>query len=89
MEPQDNWLLQSSEVDVLLIDDAAAIPFPIVKDLLFGSINATKFVGSARSNKLAFLSSTITGYEGTGRSFSLKLLKELRQGLHVQKEAFG
>lgn len=28
---------------------------------------------------MSFLSSTINGYEGTGRSLSLKLLKQLRQ----------
>jgi N-acetyltransferase 10 len=31
------------------------------------------------ANYLVFLSSTINGYEGTGRSLSLKLLEQLRQ----------
>ena len=32
-----------------------------------------------RSPYIVVLSSTITGYEGTGRSLSLKLLNELRK----------
>jgi len=51
----------------LIIDEAAAIPLPLVKQLLTGA------------NYLVFLSSTINGYEGTGRSLSLKLLEQLRQ----------
>lgn len=50
--------------EVLVIDEAAAIPLHIVKKLL--------------GNCLIFMSSTIHGYEGTGRSLSLKLLKQLR-----------
>lgn len=50
----------------MVIDEAAAIPLPLVKDLISGS-------------HMSFLSSTINGYEGTGRSLSLKLLKQLRQ----------
>jgi N-acetyltransferase 10 len=51
----------------LIIDEAAAIPLPLVKQFLTGA------------NYLVFLSSTINGYEGTGRSLSLKLLEQLRQ----------
>lgn len=47
------------------IDEAAAIPLPIVKSFL--------------SSQLVFLSSTVNGYEGTGRSLPLKLLYQLRQ----------
>jgi N-acetyltransferase 10 len=46
------------------IDEAAAIPLPIVKALL--------------GDRLTFMSSTVNGYEGTGRALSLKLIKELR-----------
>ncbi|XP_014253743.2 RNA cytidine acetyltransferase [Cimex lectularius] len=53
-----------SHAELLVIDEAAAIPLPFVKDM-FGPY-------------LIFLSSTINGYEGTGRSLSLKLLQELR-----------
>ncbi|XP_065343635.1 RNA cytidine acetyltransferase [Cloeon dipterum] len=52
------------QAELLVIDEAAAIPLPYVKSLL--------------GPYLVFLSSTINGYEGTGRSLSLKLLKQLR-----------
>lgn len=52
-----------SQVELLVIDEAAAIPLPIVKSLL--------------GPYLIFLSSTVNGYEGTGRSLSLKLLQQL------------
>lgn len=50
--------------NLFVIDEAAAIPLPIVKTFL--------------ASQLVFLSSTINGYEGTGRSLSLKLLSQLR-----------
>lgn len=53
-----------AQAELLVIDEAAAIPLPVVKSLL--------------GPYLVFLCSTITGYEGTGRSLSLKLLNELR-----------
>ena len=49
----------------MVIDEAAAIPLPLVKALL--------------GPYLVFMASTINGYEGTGRSLSLKLLEQLRQ----------
>ncbi|XP_010504732.1 PREDICTED: RNA cytidine acetyltransferase 2 [Camelina sativa] len=52
-----------SQVELLVIDEAAAIPLPVVKSLL--------------GPYLVFLSSTVSGYEGTGRSLSLKLLQQL------------
>ncbi|WJX27399.1 hypothetical protein P8452_16218 [Trifolium repens] len=52
-----------SKVELLVVDEAAAIPLPVVKSL-FGPY-------------LVFLSSTVSGYEGTGRSLSLKLLDQL------------
>ncbi|CAL1380077.1 unnamed protein product [Linum trigynum] len=54
-----------SQVELLIIDEAAAIPLPVVKCLL--------------GPYLVFLSSTVNGYEGTGRSLSLKLLNQLQQ----------
>ena len=51
--------------DLVVIDEAAAIPLPYVRSF-FG-------------NHSLFLSSTVNGYEGTGRSLSLKLIKELKQ----------
>jgi len=53
------------QAELLVIDEAAAIPLPIVRNLL--------------GPYLVFMSSTINGYEGTGRSLSLKLVKQLRQ----------
>ncbi|XP_076252459.1 RNA cytidine acetyltransferase l(1)G0020 isoform X1 [Rhynchophorus ferrugineus] len=53
-----------SQAELLVIDEAAAIPLPFVKSM-FGPY-------------LVFLASTINGYEGTGRSLSLKLLQQLR-----------
>lgn len=63
IHPADSHLLSSAEL--VVVDEAAAIPLPLVKKLL--------------GNYLVMLSSTINGYEGTGRSLSLKLLKELRE----------
>ncbi|KAM6563660.1 hypothetical protein CsatB_023658 [Cannabis sativa] len=54
-----------SQVELLVIDEAAAIPLPVVKSLL--------------GPYLVFLSSTVNGYEGTGRSLSLKLIQQLEQ----------
>ncbi|RWS12857.1 N-acetyltransferase-like protein [Dinothrombium tinctorium] len=59
-----NKLLGRS-AELMVIDEAAAIPLPIVKSLL--------------GPYLVFMSSTINGYEGTGRSLSLKLIQQLRQ----------
>lgn len=53
--------------ELVAIDEAAAIPLPVVKKLMSG-------------DRLTLLSSTINGYEGTGRALSLKLIKELRDG---------
>ena len=54
-----------SQAELVVIDEAAAIPLPLVKQLL--------------GPYLVFMASTINGYEGTGRSLSLKLLEQLRQ----------
>lgn len=62
IHPTDGHKLGQAEL--VVIDEAAAIPLPLVKSML--------------GPYLVFLSSTINGYEGTGRSLSLKLLKQLR-----------
>ncbi|KAL6558902.1 hypothetical protein OROMI_019252 [Orobanche minor] len=54
-----------SQVELLVVDEAAAIPLPVVKSML--------------GPYLVFLSSTVNGYEGTGRSLSLKLLQQLEE----------
>ncbi|WOL09558.1 hypothetical protein Cni_G18311 [Canna indica] len=67
LRPQDHGKL--SQVELLVVDEAAAIPLPIVKSLL--------------GPYLVFLSSTVNGYEGTGRSLSLKLLQQLESQSQV------
>ena len=62
IQPSDAALL--SQAELLVIDEAAAIPMPQVKALL--------------GPYLVFIASTINGYEGTGRALSLKLLQQLR-----------
>lgn len=62
ISPNDSHVLGQAEL--LVIDEAAAIPLPVVKKLL--------------GPYLVFMSSTINGYEGTGRSLSLKLILQLR-----------
>eukprot|EP01060_Flectonema_neradi_P021095 TRINITY_DN2860_c0_g2_i1.p1 TRINITY_DN2860_c0_g2~~TRINITY_DN2860_c0_g2_i1.p1 ORF type:complete len:982 (+),score=190.02 TRINITY_DN2860_c0_g2_i1:215-2947(+) len=54
-----------AQAELLIVDEAAAIPLPIVKSLM--------------GPYLVFLSTTITGYEGTGRSLSLKFFSELKK----------
>ncbi|KAL0345068.1 UNVERIFIED_CONTAM: RNA cytidine acetyltransferase 1 [Sesamum radiatum] len=68
IEPRDRMKL--SQVELLVIDEAAAIPLPIVKHLI--------------GPYLVFLSSTVNGYEGTGRSLSLKLLSTLEKKCQMQ-----
>ncbi|KAI9258275.1 GNAT acetyltransferase 2-domain-containing protein [Sporodiniella umbellata] len=63
IQPQDAHVLGQAEL--LVIDEAAAIPLPLVRELL--------------GSYLVFMSSTINGYEGTGRSLSLKLIQQLRE----------
>jgi N-acetyltransferase 10 len=63
IQPQDAYTLGQAEL--LVIDEAAAIPLPLVKKLL--------------GPYLVFMASTINGYEGTGRSLSLKLIQQLRE----------
>lgn len=53
------------QAELLVIDEAAAIPLPLVRKLL--------------GPYLTFMASTINGYEGTGRSLSIKLINQLRE----------
>jgi N-acetyltransferase 10 len=66
IRPEDHHVLGQAEL--VVIDEAAAIPLPLVKKLL--------------GNYLVFMASTINGYEGTGRSLSLKLIQQLREQAH-------
>jgi N-acetyltransferase 10 len=58
-----------ASAEIVAIDEAAAIPLPVVRKLMY----------QQKDNRLTFLSSTINGYEGTGRALSLKLIQELRE----------
>ncbi|KAL6715966.1 N-acetyltransferase 10 [Lecanora helva] len=62
IQPQDANKLEQAEL--VVIDEAAAIPLPMVRKLM--------------GPYLVFMASTINGYEGTGRSLSLKLIQQLR-----------
>ena len=53
------------QAELVIIDEAAAIPLPLVRNLI--------------GPYLVFMASTINGYEGTGRSLSLKLIQQLRE----------
>jgi N-acetyltransferase 10 len=67
-----------TSAEIVAIDEAAAIPLPVVRALM------------SHPDRLTFLSSTINGYEGTGRALSLKLIKELRDakgGRHAEMQA--
>lgn len=61
--PTDGHLLNAA--DLVVIDEAAAIPLPLIKKML--------------GPYLVFMASTINGYEGTGRSLSLKLLSQIQK----------
>ncbi|KAI1094311.1 DUF699-domain-containing protein [Rostrohypoxylon terebratum] len=63
IRPQDAHVLGQAEL--VIIDEAAAIPLPLVRKLL--------------GPYTVFMASTISGYEGTGRSLSLKLIKQLKE----------
>lgn len=62
IQPTDHHVLGQAEL--VIIDEAAAIPLPVVKRLL--------------GPYYVFMASTINGYEGTGRSLLLKLIQQLR-----------
>ncbi|MFH4980783.1 hypothetical protein AB6A40_007492 [Gnathostoma spinigerum] len=64
IDPRESGNL--SQAELLVIDECAAIPLFIVKELMSGPY-------------IVFLASTVNGYEGTGRSLSLKLLQQLRE----------
>ncbi|RDA95532.1 hypothetical protein CP533_5430 [Ophiocordyceps camponoti-saundersi (nom. inval.)] len=73
VRPQDSHVLGQAEL--VVIDEAAAIPLPLVQKLM--------------GPYLVFMASTINGYEGTGRSLSLKLIKELREQSRAASTAEG
>ncbi|WP_367990485.1 tRNA(Met) cytidine acetyltransferase TmcA [Vibrio sp. NTOU-M3] len=74
----DEIVRTDPECDLLLVDEASSIPIPMLKNMV------------ARYHRMVF-STTIHGYEGCGRGFSLKFqtwLKENRSGsrfYHLQQ----
>ncbi|PFH37489.1 ATPase (DUF699) protein [Besnoitia besnoiti] len=64
-----------AQAELLVIDEAASIPLPAVK-ALFGPY-------------VVLLSSTVHGYEGTGRALSLKLIQDLKQNKLGSSKSFG
>ena len=54
-----------AQAELLIIDEAAALPLTLVKKMM--------------GPYLIFLSSTISGYEGSGRSLSMKLVADMRK----------
>lgn len=73
IQPQDAYALGQAEL--VVIDEAAAIPLPLVRKLM--------------GPYLVFMASTINGYEGTGRSLSLKLIQQLREQSRGGKQTNG
>lgn len=71
IQPQDAHVLGQAEL--VVIDEAAAIPLPLVRKLI--------------GPYLVFMASTINGYEGTGRSLSLKLIQQLRDQSYAPKKS--
>lgn len=67
IQPQDSHVLGHAEL--VIIDEAAAIPLPLVRNLI--------------GPYLVFMASTINGYEGTGRSLSIKLIQQLRESARM------
>ncbi|KAL9256438.1 RNA cytidine acetyltransferase 1-like protein [Drosera capensis] len=78
-----------SQVELLVIDEAAAIPLPVVKSLLgpylvFISSTVNGYEPSFSHTKNCFVvvlvdNYSVDSYEGTGRSLSLKLLQQLAE----------
>ncbi len=51
-----------------MVDEAAAIPIHVLRPMIFSC------------HCPVIISSTTHGYEGTGRSLSIKLIEEIRKG---------
>jgi tRNA(Met) cytidine acetyltransferase len=62
--PPDALLAQTVTADIVMVDEAAAIPTPLLKKIL------------AKYSRVVF-STTLHGYEGSGRGFELRFKKHL------------
>ena len=65
-KPVDRLLLDNNTVDLLLVDEASAIPVHLLSEL-------------AKKYSRIVYSSTVHGYEGSGRGFEMRFLKRLKQ----------
>jgi len=63
---------KKDQIELLIIDEAALIP--------------TKELEKLSGAFLIFMSSTTSGYEGTGREFTLKLVEKLRRGYFAENQ---
>jgi N-acetyltransferase 10 len=83
--PKDSYIL--SQAELVIIDEAAAIPLPYVKVLsmlvVASSVLTFFSLQELLGPYLVFMASTVNGYEGTGRALSLKLIEQLKQQCHV------
>ncbi|MCW8107692.1 GNAT family N-acetyltransferase [Alteromonas ponticola] len=67
----DSPLLLNNDYDVLLVDEAASFPAPVLTKICL-------------SNKKVILSSSTDGYEGSGKGFEHRVISELGQHAQVQ-----
>lgn len=70
----DNPQLKETEYDVLIIDEAASVPLPVLNQL----VSAAPFT---------LLSTTTDGYEGSGHGFRTKFLSQRDIPVHTLTEA--